>query len=90
MCAGNLAYHLSISLRNYWKTLRVRAVQNLGLEDSAINPGLCQMFPNAKPAQSGKPKPIPQFFEVEKVIASLGRRTHSGFQPQRILSMLVF
>ena len=63
---------------------------NLGLQDSTINPGICQMFPNAKHGESGKPKPIPQFFEVEKVIASLGRRTHSGFQPQRILSMLVF
>jgi hypothetical protein len=63
MCAGNSAYHLSISLRNYWKSLRVRAVQNLGLQDSAINPGICQMFPNAKHGESGKPKPIPQFFE---------------------------
>jgi hypothetical protein len=43
MCAGNSAYHRSISLHNYRKTLRVRAVQ-VWPQDLSINPEICEMF----------------------------------------------
>jgi hypothetical protein len=43
MCAGNSAHHWSISLGNYRKTLRVRAVQ-VWPQDLSINSESFQMF----------------------------------------------
>jgi hypothetical protein len=83
MCAGNSAYHWSISLHNYRKTLRVRAAQ-VWPQDLSINPESCQMFPNGRRAESGNPKQIPRSCDEDESSVDVLTSNGSGKDPNSV------